>query len=80
MVSKLTAGVAIQVRALVFINPGNPTGQCLTEANLRELIEFCYTEKLVLLADEVYQVNVYQDERPFTSAKKVLAKLQLVPQ
>lgn len=26
------------VRALVFINPGNPTGQCLTEANLRDLV------------------------------------------
>jgi aspartate/methionine/tyrosine aminotransferase len=25
----------------------------------------------VLLADEVYQENVYQDERPFVSARKV---------
>ena len=24
-----------------------------------------------MLADEVYQQNVYQDERPFVSAKKV---------
>ncbi|BBN09233.1 alanine transaminase [Marchantia polymorpha subsp. ruderalis] len=62
----------ITVRGLVFINPGNPTGQCLTEQNLRELIELCYTERLVLLADEVYQTNVYQDQRPFVSAKKVL--------
>jgi len=27
------------VRALVFINPGNPTGQCLTEDNLRDLVK-----------------------------------------
>lgn len=27
------------VRGLVFINPGNPTGQCLAYDNLRELIE-----------------------------------------
>ncbi|XP_050375375.1 glutamate--glyoxylate aminotransferase 2 [Argentina anserina] len=62
----------ISVRAMVIINPGNPTGQCLSEANLREIINFCIQESLVLLGDEVYQQNVYQDERPFISAKKVL--------
>ncbi|KAM3386189.1 hypothetical protein ACQJBY_009681 [Aegilops geniculata] len=62
----------ITVRAMVIINPGNPTGQCLSEANIRELLNFCYQENLVLLADEVYQQNVYQDERPFISARKVM--------
>ena len=50
----------LAVRALVFINPGNPTGQCLTEANLRDIVRFCHEERLVLLADEVYQENIYQ--------------------
>ncbi|CAL9777046.1 unnamed protein product [Musa acuminata subsp. burmannicoides] len=62
----------ICVRALVIINPGNPTGQCLSEANLRELLKFCFQENIVLLADEVYQQNIYQDERPFISARKIL--------
>jgi glutamate--glyoxylate aminotransferase len=30
---------------------------------------------LVLMADEVYQSNVYQDERPFVSCHKVLNSL-----
>lgn len=60
-----------QVRAMVIINPGNPTGQCLSVANLQEIVNFCIKEKLVLLADEVYQQNIYQDERPFISARKV---------
>ncbi|KAI8021005.1 Glutamate--glyoxylate aminotransferase 2 [Camellia lanceoleosa] len=60
------------VRAMVIINPGNPTGQCLSEANLKEILRFCYQENLVLLGDEVYQQNIYQDERPFISARKVL--------
>ena len=47
-------------------------GQCLSEANLRELIKFAYEEHVVLMADEVYQENVYQDERPFISARKVM--------
>ncbi|KAL1828719.1 hypothetical protein DCAR_0207974 [Daucus carota subsp. sativus] len=62
----------ITVRAMVIINPGNPTGQCLSVANLKEILKFCNQEKLVLLGDEVYQQNVYQDERPFISARKVL--------
>ncbi|KAJ1984524.1 alanine transaminase [Dimargaris verticillata] len=63
----------IDVRALVIINPGNPTGQCLIEENMREVIEFCYSNKLVLLADEVYQTNVYYPEqRPFHSFKKMV--------
>jgi glutamate--glyoxylate aminotransferase len=47
----------ICVRAMVFINPGNPTGQCLSEQNLKDLIAFCYESQLVLMADEVYQEN-----------------------
>lgn len=62
----------ITVRAMVIINPGNPTGQCLSEANLKDILLFCYKENIVLFADEVYQQNVYQDERPFVSARKIL--------
>ena len=65
----------ITCRALVFINPGNPTGQCLTEDNLRDLITFCYNNHLVLCADEVYQENIYNNSRPFISARKVLGKM-----
>lgn len=57
---------------MVIINPGNPTGQCLSVANLREILHFCYRENLVLLGDEVYQQNIYQDERLFISSRKVL--------
>ncbi|GAU48094.1 hypothetical protein TSUD_238330 [Trifolium subterraneum] len=62
----------LHVKAMVIINPGNPTGQCLSAENLREVLQFCYDENLVLLGDEVYQTNIYQDERPFISSKKVL--------
>uniref|UniRef100_A0A7N0TE78 Aminotransferase class I/classII large domain-containing protein n=1 Tax=Kalanchoe fedtschenkoi TaxID=63787 RepID=A0A7N0TE78_KALFE len=62
----------ISVRAMVIINPGNPTGQCLSIDNLKEILRFCYRESIVLLGDEVYQQNIYQDERPFISSRKVL--------
>lgn len=41
----------------------------------QELIKLAYEEKIVLMADEVYQENVYQDERPFMSAKKVMSEM-----
>lgn len=56
---------------MVIINPGNPTGQCLSIANLQEILRFCCDERLALLGDEVYQQNIYQDEHPFISSKKV---------
>lgn len=61
----------INVRALVVINPGNPTGQVLAEANQKEIVDFCKKEGLVLLADEVYQENVYVPDKQFHSFKKV---------
>ncbi|ETV83307.1 hypothetical protein H257_04062 [Aphanomyces astaci] len=63
-------------RALVVINPGNPTGQILSEDNMRDIITFCKDEKLVLMADEVYQENVYVTDKTFVSFKKVLRDME----
>ncbi|OLY80999.1 Alanine aminotransferase 2 [Smittium mucronatum] len=64
------------VKALVVINPGNPTGGVLTKENMRDIVQFCEKEKIVLLADEVYQSNVYYpQEKPFISFKKVACEL-----
>ena len=40
-------------RALVVINPGNPTGQVLTRANIEDVIRFAHRRRLFMLADEV---------------------------
>nr|AIT69935.1 alanine transaminase [Dumontia simplex] len=69
-------GRGITVRALVVINPGNPTGQVLSEQNLKDIIHFCERENLVIMADEVYQKNVYTEEKPFVSFKKVVSELR----
>lgn len=64
----------LSVRALVVINPGNPTGQVLERVNQEELLQFCASEGLVLIADEVYQTNVYAEGKSFVSFKKVLSE------
>lgn len=62
-------------RAIVVINPGNPTGQVLTRENICEIIKFAYDNKLFLLADEVYQENVYDRNSKFHSFKKVMKEM-----
>ena len=64
----------IDVRAIVVINPGNPTGGSLGAADIQSVIEFAAEEKLVVMADEVYQENVFVGE--FLSFKKTLRALQ----
>ncbi|KAJ2005217.1 alanine transaminase [Coemansia thaxteri] len=63
------------VRALVVINPGNPTGGCLLESNIVEIVRFCERHRLVIMADEVYQTNIYTETNPFVSFKKVVSQL-----
>ncbi|GBG32445.1 Alanine aminotransferase 1 [Hondaea fermentalgiana] len=64
-------------RAMVLINPGNPTGSVLSYDDLCNVVRFCYKNKLVLLADEVYQENIYTEDRPFISVKSVVEDLGL---
>eukprot|EP00494_Astrolonche_serrata_P030499 UN30767 len=58
-------------RVLVIINPGNPTGQCLSEKTIKDSIELAKKYNMLIMADEVYQENIYGD-RPFHSYRKVL--------
>jgi len=69
----------IETRALAVINPGNPTGNTLSEANMQEICRFCAKHGLVLMADEVYQENVYHEGLPFRSFKRVLGEMADAP-
>ena len=67
----------INVRALAVINPGNPTGQVMSYENIAEVVKWADRRDVVLLADEVYQVNVYDSDKQFHSFKKVVCDLGL---
>jgi aspartate/methionine/tyrosine aminotransferase len=60
-----------RVKAICVINPGNPTGAVLDEANIAMIIEFATAHGLPILADEVYQENIYLPGDRFTSFAKV---------
>ncbi|KAJ6012506.1 hypothetical protein N7499_011823 [Penicillium canescens] len=65
---------AIDVRAVVVINPGNPTGASLSADDIKKVLDVAAEESLVVIADEVYQTNVFKGE--FVSFKKRLRQLQ----
>jgi len=67
----------IRPRAVVVINPGNPTGAVLDEANVEAVLRFARAHDLAVLADEVYQDNVYRQGARFHSFAKVMARLGL---
>ncbi|XP_066451712.1 alanine aminotransferase 2-like [Eleutherodactylus coqui] len=62
-------------KVLCIINPGNPTGQVQSRRCIEEVIHFAWEEGLFLLADEVYQDNVYSEDCQFHSFKKVLHEM-----
>lgn len=58
------------IRAIVVINPGNPTGAVLSPENVRQVIEFATNHDLLIIADEVYQHNIWAEGSEFYSFKK----------
>jgi len=62
-------------KAIVVINPGNPTGSVLKAANVKMVIRFAKEHGLAILADEVYQDNIYREGESFESFAKAMTEL-----
>lgn len=71
---KATAA-GIRPKGIVVINPGNPTGSVLQPDNVKMVIRFAREHGLTILADEVYQDNIYRDGERFESFAKAMAEL-----
>ncbi|MDP1832324.1 MAG: aminotransferase class I/II-fold pyridoxal phosphate-dependent enzyme [Geothrix sp.] len=66
-----------RVKAICVINPGNPTGGVLDEANIAMIIDFAKAHGLSILADEVYQENIYLPADAFVSFARVLHQMEV---
>lgn len=66
----------IKLKCMVIINPGNPTGNVMSKRDIETMIKLCHEHGMLLLADEVYQENIYNPRKaPFFSVRKVMAEL-----
>jgi alanine transaminase len=64
----------LAVKAICVINPGNPTGSVLDRDNIAMILDFAKAHGLSILADEVYQENIYRPGDRFVSFAKVMAE------
>lgn len=53
--------VTDKTKAIVVINPNNPTGAVYSRELLTEIVEFAREHDLVVLADEIYDKIIYDD-------------------
>lgn len=66
-----------RTRALVLINPNNPTGACYPRALLERIVAVAARRNLLLLSDEIYDCIRY-DEAPFTPLASLTGGLPCV--
>ena len=52
-----------RTKAIVLINPNNPTGALYPDELLREIVELARQHGLVIMADEVYDKVLYEDAK-----------------
>ena len=55
--------VSERTKALVIINPNNPTGALYSERVLREMLDVAAEHKLLVVSDEIYDQIVYEGAR-----------------
>ena len=58
---EVRAKIGPRTRAIVVINPNNPTGAVYSRDTLTKFVELAIEHKLVLLADEIYDKIMYDD-------------------
>jgi len=61
MMSDIRAKVSDRTKAIVIINPNNPTGAVYSPEILREIADFAAERGLIVMADEIYDKILYDD-------------------
>jgi len=61
--------------AIVVINPGNPTGGVLSVENVKMIVRFAVKHRLAIIADEVYQENIYGEGLRFISFARTMHEM-----
>jgi len=58
-IADIKSKITTKTKALVLINPNNPTGAVYSDDLLKELIDVAREHKLLLLSDEIYEKILY---------------------
>ena len=72
LISKITP----RTRAICIISPNNPTGEVFDRKSLQQLIDFAGEHNLYIIADEIYDKIVFDDQ--FTGIGKVAKEAPVI--
>ncbi len=75
-VDDLRKKITSRTRALVIINPNNPTGALYGRKTVQEMLDVAAEHKLLVLSDEIYDQITYSDN--FCSAARVAKDVPVV--
>jgi len=67
-IEDLRSKVSSQTKAVVIINPNNPTGAVYSEETVREILDVASERNLVVISDEIYDAIVYEGEFKSTAS------------
>jgi alanine-synthesizing transaminase len=70
--------ITSRTRAIVLINPNNPTGSVCSRRMLERLAEFARRHNLVIFADEIYDKLILDDDHQHVSLAAVAPDLPVV--
>lgn len=62
-VADIRKKITPNTKALVIINPNNPTGALYPDSVLKELVEIARQHQLIIFADEIYDKTLYDGEQ-----------------
>lgn len=62
-IADLESKITERTKALVIINPNNPTGAVYSHGVLTQMVELARKHELLLLADEIYDKILYDDAK-----------------
>lgn len=67
-IADLESKITERTKALVIINPNNPTGAVYSHEILTQMVELARKHELLLLADEIYDKILYDDAKHISVA------------
>ena len=77
-IADIKSKITNKTKALVIINPNNPTGAVYSEAILKELVALAEQHGLLLFSDEIYDKILYDDAQHIPTATLTEGKVPCV--
>jgi alanine-synthesizing transaminase len=77
-IEDIAARINSRTKAILLINPNNPTGAIYSRATLEAIVELARRNNLLILADEIYDSLILDDEREHISIASLAPDLPVI--